>query len=77
MKRYLLFIGKCYYPNGGMDDFVGDFDTIEECEKVYNCKMREGFNKHWKTLEKYLNWRTRDHWMHVYDIENKTEVLCK
>ena len=60
-----------------MDDFAGDFDTIEECEKAYNCKMREGFNRFLENLEKYVTMRTNDHWMHVYDIENKTEVLCK
>lgn len=31
-KRYWLFSGARYYPNGGMDDFVGDFDTTEEAK---------------------------------------------
>ena len=31
MKRYLVFIGHHYYPLGGMDDFVGDYDS--ECEE--------------------------------------------
>jgi len=30
MKRYLLFTGNDYYPDGGWGDFAGDFDTIEE-----------------------------------------------
>jgi hypothetical protein len=30
MKRYLLFAYDRYYPSGGMNDFVGDFDTLDE-----------------------------------------------
>lgn len=30
MKKYLLFTGDTYYPSGGWDDFVDDFDSIEE-----------------------------------------------
>lgn len=32
MKRYLLFGGADYYPGGGMNDFMGDYDTIEEAQ---------------------------------------------
>jgi hypothetical protein len=34
MKRYLLFCGESYYPVGGWDDFVGDFDTVEEAKSA-------------------------------------------
>ncbi len=30
MKRFLLFGSDMYYPAGGWDDFVGDFDTLEQ-----------------------------------------------
>ena len=30
MKRFLLFCGENYYPNGGWADFKGDFDSLEE-----------------------------------------------
>jgi glyoxylase-like metal-dependent hydrolase (beta-lactamase superfamily II) len=30
MKRYLLFTGDTFYPGGGMKDFRGDFNTIDE-----------------------------------------------
>jgi hypothetical protein len=30
MKTYLAFYGDCYYPRGGMRDFIGDYDTKEE-----------------------------------------------
>ena len=29
-KRYILFAGDQYYPGGGMEDFRGTFDTVEE-----------------------------------------------
>jgi hypothetical protein len=27
---YLLFAGNNYYPEGGVDDLIGHFDTIED-----------------------------------------------
>lgn len=32
MKRFLLFVGRQYYPVGGWDDFVGSYDTLKEAE---------------------------------------------
>ena len=34
MKRYWLFEQQQYYPSGGMLDFLGDFDTVEEAKKA-------------------------------------------
>jgi len=33
MKRYLLFAGDSRYPNGGWDDFVGDYESLELATK--------------------------------------------
>lgn len=30
MKRYLLFVGDNYYPEGGWNDFRGAFDSIDD-----------------------------------------------
>lgn len=30
MKRYLAFSGDDYYPLGGMEDYIGDFDKLED-----------------------------------------------
>jgi hypothetical protein len=45
MKRFLLFSGDDFYPNGGWDDFSGDFDTVEaartaapETDDIYEPK---------------------------------------
>jgi hypothetical protein len=34
MKNYLVFIGLYYYPNGGMEDFIEDFDTLDEAKNI-------------------------------------------
>ena len=31
MKRWMLFAGWAHYPDGGMDDFRGDYNTLAEC----------------------------------------------
>lgn len=36
MKRYLLFAGNFYYPNGGAEDFVKDFDNFDEALEYLN-----------------------------------------
>lgn len=36
MKRFLLFVYPIFYPIGGMRDFKGSFDTLEEAMKFYN-----------------------------------------
>lgn len=36
MKKYLLFADENYYPKGGMRDFKGSFDTIEDAEIMFN-----------------------------------------
>lgn len=30
MKKYLLFCGNNYYPKGGIGDYEGDFDSVED-----------------------------------------------
>ena len=29
LKRYLLFGGDNYYPSGGADDLLGDYETVD------------------------------------------------
>lgn len=62
MKRFIAFYGAVYYPSGGMNDFVGDFDTLEEA-KI--------------SIEKEFNEKTHGNkyeWGHVWDSENKQKV---
>lgn len=39
MKRFLLFGYNCYYPTGGMTDFICDFNNAKEvCERDFSEK---------------------------------------
>ena len=33
MKRYLVFKGRNYYPEGGMSDILTSCDSIDECRR--------------------------------------------
>ncbi len=35
-KRYLLFAGKDYYPNGGAEDFIGIYKTKKDALKAHD-----------------------------------------
>lgn len=48
MKRYFLFEYDDYYPGGGMNDFVGDFDTIEEALSRYTVKPDGRYSRWFK-----------------------------
>lgn len=56
MKRYLAFYGNEYYPMGGMEDFVGDFDTEEDAKdaiikaKKLNNRIDEGWAYDWAQI---------------------------
>lgn len=64
MKRYWLFEQQQYYPNGGMLDFVGDFDTVEEAEDARTVK----FNRHVPDTNKF---RERDTGYHILDTQER------
>lgn len=40
MKRYLLFYGDYYHPQGGWNDFRGSFDTKTEAVEKYIKEYR-------------------------------------
>jgi hypothetical protein len=42
MKRYWLFACAHYYPNGGLGDLEGTFDTWEECLLCIENEYGEG-----------------------------------
>lgn len=35
-KKYLLFAGLCYYPQGGVEDLVFEGDSVEECKRYFS-----------------------------------------
>ena len=58
MKKYLLFAGEDYYPNGGVKDLMTDADTIEELETWFNDNHNQLRSDFWgqivlhETMEK-------------------------
>lgn len=37
IKRYMLFCGEYYYPCGGMNDFKGYFDSVDDALNSEEC----------------------------------------
>lgn len=66
MKNYLAFYGYEFYPSGGMEDFIGDYDTLQEAIDAIN-----EYNKN----EDQGNWENR--WAHVYNIPERVIVFQK
>jgi len=62
MKRFLVFFGSQYYPGGGMNDFMDDYDTLDEAIKEIE-KRAEG------------DWMY--YWGHIWDSETRIEVWYK
>ena len=60
MKQYLAFKGDCYYPCGGMYDFVGDFANLDDAIAALTTK-----NKTQKT------WDYDNQWSHVWDSQSQ------
>ncbi len=69
MKRYLAFYGYIYYPNGGMNDFVGDYDTKDEAIKAIDEAHKEN---HPNDPDWY-----NSSWSHIWDIHTGIEVFTK
>ena len=64
MNRYLAFFGDNYYPAGGMEDFLSDYDNLCVAENAILDEFNEGD-------------RLQTHWGHVYDTVNKEIVYKK
>jgi len=60
MKNYLAFFGSDYYPSGGMNDLLGDFDTLDDAIEAIQKE---------KSNSKY-----GDVWAHVFSIKDNKEV---
>ena len=67
MKKYLAFYGAVYYPSGGMDDFIGDYETLEEAIQAINKKHKEdSYRETWEYA-----------WANVWNTEDRIEVYTK
>ena len=65
MKRYLLFGGDCYYPLGGMEDFMYDFDFEREALNTYERQK--------KIFEKSF-FSTSGKWLQLWDSMERKSI---
>lgn len=63
-KPYILFGGDCYYPNGGYNDYIGTFDTIERATVDALNRYGNGKGGTW-----------HDRWWHIVDVTRGVIVL--
>lgn len=59
MKKYLLFVGAHYYPNGGYEDLAGAFPDIESAEAAFWWSLNE-------TVGRY---QLGDAWGQIVDLD--------
>ena len=81
MRRFLLFAGTFYYPEGGMNDLVGTFSSQQEAEQhflsiltVEQCLIRK--DKLWGAVffTKEGGRSTAADWANVYDTKYQTVI---
>ena len=60
-KRFLLFAGDLQYPNGGAEDFIDSFYTIEECNV--------------KADELHKSNKSRYSWANILDLESFEKIF--
>lgn len=64
-KRFMVFAGERYYPQGPMDDFIcsvdslGDIGGIDYSDDLYS-----------QTLLEFVEMNERDHWVQILDRES-------
>ena len=66
MKNYLVFFGSAYYPAGGMNDFLKDFNTLIEAIDAIEQENIKRNNGDWSYA-----------WAHVFSIKDKINVYEK
>ena len=70
MKRFLAFFGDDYYAQGGMLDFIGDFDTMAEATDAIAAIALPKMCDYDNQGETFWGW----HWSHVWDSETRTRI---
>lgn len=76
MKRFMLFGGEDYYPNGGFDDFLADGDAVTELiPGPHETSRFEAEDGNWYATYGY---RWGDHkidWYQIVDSESRKIVV--
>lgn len=69
LKRFMVFYIEAYYPGGGMNDFLSDFEELDE------AKLYVTSGEALTTARKTSAWGTTEGVFVVYDQETRTEVF--
>lgn len=69
MKKYLVFCGMKYYPAGGMNDFIGSSNSIDEAGISIGNFIRNDNNN--EPLHELLEM----YWFHIFDTEKMKIVF--
>lgn len=65
-KRYWVFTGMVYYPEGGISDLSGTFDDIDTACDCVDCFLQQYEEDFGHKPDQY------DVWFHIFDaVENK------
>jgi len=78
MKRYLVFMGSIFYPEGGMDDFFVDVDSVYSGAELVTSKIMEAFPLYGGVYTE-AEWNEQHwdmNWAHIYDTETR-EIVWK
>lgn len=67
MSKYILFAGSHYYPEGGMNDYRGTFNSIEEAKSHFTTVKKSfwGWGQIVKQTDEALEWEDQyfnDRW---------------
>lgn len=73
MKRFLLFAGCAFQAIGGMNDFIGSFDTLEEALKAMENFYKEKSKRRNETIEEAI----KSSFGHIWDVHQMKEVWSK
>ena len=75
----MVFLSHEYYPNGGMNDFKKDFDSLEEAKKylvdedeLYRNPIKKEYEKRGKV---YTYKQFEEFVFHIFDLENNSIVF--
>lgn len=77
MKRFLVFFGLDYYPSGGMEDFIGDCDTMEDGKELIEAKVMEGISDFELELhgkKHFIEGEMEYQWGQIYDTATRQVV---
>lgn len=75
MKRYLVFKFDQYYPAGGMDDLIGQADTLNDAKNIVKAEVeRTAYIDEGETWESDSVWNGMLFYAHIYDIHEDRKV---